>query len=82
MSWNIVHTCTGNPCKKCDVNNGARKALSELLSAEGFETMSREVLEEYDPERLRRYARIVTKNAPQKFRPRIARRLQSLGMVV
>lgn len=46
----------------------ARPALAELLSALGFRSMAREVRKEEDPSRIRVYARIIYRNAPESKR--------------
>lgn len=58
-----------------------RTTLSELLVAEGFTAMSRDVLEEYEPKMIQRYARIVVKNAPASKRPLITQLLQKLKLL-
>lgn len=56
-------------------------ALSELLKAERFHVMSAEVLTEYDPARLRRYAQVVLKSAPAEQKRRIAALLRQAGLI-
>lgn len=46
-------------------------ALSELLAAQRFTKMSEEVKTEADPARLRQYARIVLRNAPDHMKRRL-----------
>ncbi len=56
-------------------------AMSELLSALGFETMARDVLTETEPERLRRYVRVIVKNTPEgRYRVEIANRFRLLRL--
>lgn len=57
-------------------------ALSELLDAEGFAAMARDVRTEQDPRRLDHYARIIYKNAPAAIREEVGPRLRSLGFHV
>jgi hypothetical protein len=47
-------------------------AMAEVLAALGFEAMAREVRTEHDPDRLRRYARVCVKNAPEPQRAKLA----------
>jgi len=56
-------------------------ALSALLAALGFETMSREVLAETENERLARYARIVVRHSPATISDKLAVNFRALGLI-
>jgi hypothetical protein len=55
--------------------------LSEMLSAQGFGAMARDVQTETEAPRLQRYARVVLKNATPEQRRQIAPRFALLRLV-
>lgn len=56
-------------------------ALGELLEAIGFDRLARDVTTETDPARLAKYARLVAKQAPSEFRPRVQSLFADLGLL-
>lgn len=55
--------------------------LSELLAAQGFATMAREVRDETDHARLCKYARIIVRNAPELFKRALVLRFKMLRLM-
>lgn len=57
-----------------------QNAMSELLSAQGFTTMARDVLNETDKSRLAKYAKVVIKNAPREMQATLANKFRLVGL--
>jgi hypothetical protein len=53
-------------------------ALGALLASEGFAQMAADVLTETDIDRLRKYARVIVKNAPEDRRATLANHFRTL----
>ena len=58
-----------------------RPAMAELLSALGFEQMAIDVKTETDKDRLRKYAWIIMRNAPEEKRRALATAFNSLNII-